>query len=538
MPSYDADPFKYLRDRAMHVVGYNNVLSAPKYWKQNTAAGYLLDLIKKEPVGVAIDFVAMEMLLRGGSSPFYGDPNSGLTYTSPSPKRIVDRHGTYQADTTLRCDHDFLTLDTSATSLNTLGVGSGALVRKTLTTTGTVTYAVGDDVVASDAADISKWMAGTVVSYNAGTLVVDFRAASGYFACSSWKTIVARGLRVEEQSTNLVRNSAATGGSAPSTPPTNWVFGGISGISYSFSTVTENGVECIDLRMQGTAGATTSGRIQFEGSTVNAAAVAQIWTGSFFAKIVANPGVNLPTIQSEIREFTSGVAGSIDPVTRTLTSVLTRYQQTTTLLNAGTTSVQNPIRLGVTNGVAYDFTIRIGWPQLEQLGLASSPIRTTSAAVTRAADNISLALAGGAAGTLFGSYRRLTFDVASSSPRVFNLGDATDNNQVRVAASSTGPTLAVLDAAVATVNSTPAGFSDAAGGVDLNFAGGYALNNSRSVTKGVLSTLDTTCTIPATSIAHVGSNRGTNGFLNGHIKTLGYVPRRMIDTDLQLRAPA
>ena len=37
-------------------------------------------------------------------------------------------------------------------------------------------------------------------------------------------------------------------------------------------------------------------------------------------------------------------------------------------------------------GVVVDFTIRIGWPQLELGAFATSPIRTTSAAVTRNTD--------------------------------------------------------------------------------------------------------------------------------------------------------
>jgi hypothetical protein len=42
---------------------------------------------------------------------------------------------------------------------------------------------------------------------------------------------------------------------------------------------------------------------------------------------------------------------------------------------------------------AVDATFRIGWPQLELGAFASSPIRTTSAAVTRATDDITLAVA-------------------------------------------------------------------------------------------------------------------------------------------------
>jgi hypothetical protein len=172
-------------------------------------AGYLLDHLGSEPSGFAVDFVAMDCLARGGPSPYSGDPNGKLTYTAPSTKWITNRHGLLASGTTLRCDHDASTLDTSASSDNSLGVGNGGVVRKTLTTSGAVTYVAGQDIVASDASDIAKWMAGRVVSYAGGSLVVDFRAASGYFTCSSWKIIVALGLLVEEQRTNLLLGSDA-----------------------------------------------------------------------------------------------------------------------------------------------------------------------------------------------------------------------------------------------------------------------------------------------------------------------------------------
>lgn len=193
----------------MRHISYRDLVRAPRWLGEATPAGYLLNQFSAEPRGLAIDFIAMNMLARSGPAPFSGNPNDKLTYTSPSVKWITNRHGVLSSGTTLRCDHDPATLDTSASSDNSLGVGSGALVRKTLTTSGAVTYVAGQDIVASDASDITKWMAGRVVSYAGGSLVVDFRAASGYFTCSSWKIIVARGLLVEEQRTNLVLNSAS-----------------------------------------------------------------------------------------------------------------------------------------------------------------------------------------------------------------------------------------------------------------------------------------------------------------------------------------
>jgi len=49
------------------------------------------------------------------------------------------------------------------------------------------------------------------------------------------------------------------------------------------------------------------------------------------------------------------------------------------------------VAFSYTTGTAIDLTLRIGSPQLEQQAVASSPIPTTAAAVTRPADVLTLA---------------------------------------------------------------------------------------------------------------------------------------------------
>jgi hypothetical protein len=78
-----------------------------------------------------------------------------------------------------------------------------------------------------------------------------------------------------------------------------------------------------------------------------------------------------------------------------------------------------------------DFTLRIGWPQLEQstAGAPSSPIRTTSAAVTRAADVVTAPVAGiSTAATLFAQGTPLTPLSNASNQVLAGLSDGTNNN--------------------------------------------------------------------------------------------------------------
>jgi hypothetical protein len=71
-----------------------------------------------------------------------------------------------------------------------------------------------------------------------------------------------------------------------------------------------------------------------------------------------------------------------------LTSSLTRFSFTRTLTGATTERVMPRIEIPLTNGTAYNFTIRIGLPQMELGGVATSVIPTTTLAITRAADVI------------------------------------------------------------------------------------------------------------------------------------------------------
>lgn len=74
-------------------------------------------MLAAETQGLAIDFTQMSMAIKDTTTPannFDGDPNSKLTYTSPSTKWVLGANGLYSSGSTLRTSYD--------TSGNKLGV--------------------------------------------------------------------------------------------------------------------------------------------------------------------------------------------------------------------------------------------------------------------------------------------------------------------------------------------------------------------------------------------------------------------------------
>jgi hypothetical protein len=194
--------------------------------------------------------------------------------------------------------------------------------------------------------------------------------------------------------TNGIRNSSNTGAviGSPGTLPTNWAGGSFAGGTISVvATGTDAGLPYVDLRFQGTPVLSQNQNITFEGNTNIAAASGQAWTVSMFWKLVAG---SLPSgIQAfwDVKERTSGGAAVQTDSSSALTLpgaaglATQRPKFTATLSGATTANVTPQIRFLYAAG-AIDFTIRFAVVQLEQGSSASSPIPTTSAAITRAAD--------------------------------------------------------------------------------------------------------------------------------------------------------
>jgi hypothetical protein len=150
-------------------------------------------------------------------------------------------------------------------------------------------------------------------------------------------------------------------------------------------TGTQNGLNYIDLRFSGTASGTVI-YIRPETTTNIAAATGQTWTNSVYLRAISSAPNALRLI---LEERTSAGVYLTEGTTSdfSITSSLAQYTFTRTLNGGATVGAVNPIiRLNLTNGAAYDFTIRIAAPQMELGAYATTFVRTSTAAVTRVED--------------------------------------------------------------------------------------------------------------------------------------------------------
>jgi hypothetical protein len=203
--------------------------------------------------------------------------------------------------------------------------------------------------------------------------------------------------------------------------------------------------------------------------------------------------------------------------------------------NALTAFVQPGILFNWGAGATVDITLRIGMPQLELGAFATSVIPTTTAAATRAAD---VAVMTGAnfsnwyrqdEGTLFveasnpqaSIYKILAEGATSSDFKDFTLAfdglRADFSNRL-----STGQfgRLGVANSLIA--------------GATVKVCATYTLSDAAMAFNGALATITTATTqrISADRIIIGGRYNNTN-MLNGHIRRIGFFPKRLSNIELQ-----
>jgi hypothetical protein len=196
-------------------------------------------------------------------------------------------------------------------------------------------------------------------------------------------------LLVEPAATNSIRNNSMVGASAPNTLPTNWSNAGSGLTRQSVVTGTLNGIPYVDIRISGTAN-NTFHDVFWDASNIIAASVGQNWVASCYLQIIAQP--NPPVSYAlAMREFNSGggfLGVFTGPALSISTTSFNRFSFTRALNQATVAFVHPSLFLTLVSGQTYDFTIRIGYPQMEIGSVATSVIHTTTAAIARGADVI------------------------------------------------------------------------------------------------------------------------------------------------------
>ena len=344
------------------------------------------------------------------------------------------------------------------------------------------------------------------------------------------------GLLVEEARTNSVTNNTMVGAVAgtPGTLPTSWgVFIAPTGLTRTIvGSGTVNGINYIDVRFNGTPSST--GEITLYLSPATTATLAQAWTATAWLSIAGGSTSNIATISLRNFELNSGVyvRETGTNVVSNISSDLVRRQTVTTSFGLIANQIQLALSLFATaGGTPIDITLRIGLPQLEQGAFATSPILTSTATATRAADVASI---GSSAFTSFYNQSEGTVfaECAVAQPNtggnqfVFRTSDNTFNNAIAVnipgQATLSTASGGVFDGNVASVASLTAN-------VSAKIGAAYASNNLSISLNGATTVIDATATIPtALNRADIGSDHtGVNRVKAGTIKRLTYWPTRL-----------
>jgi hypothetical protein len=354
-------------------------------------------------------------------------------------------------------------------------------------------------------------------------------------------TLAPRGLLIEEQRVNSIRNNTMVGAVAgtPGTVPTNWLISTATGNLTSreiVGTGTENGITYIDVRFVASGASTAS--IYADSSTGVAASNGQTWTTTFFVKLAGGSLSNV-TVQTSVVENDSGgnfLAGANGSAFVPTSAALATQRFTQTRTNTNASTAFEWARVLVTFSGASDITLRIGLPQLEQGAFATSVIPTTTTALTRNADVASMT------GTNFSNWYNpveggFVAEVLRSGnitgiSNILGVSDGTTSNRIRMfyftnteARSST----------IAAGSEQGQIGTSILSGVLNKVAFGYQVNNSGIVANGGSVATDTSVTVPSGINAMlIGANApGGDTILNGHIRRIAYYPTRLANAQLQ-----
>jgi hypothetical protein len=322
----------------------------------------------------------------------------------------------------------------------------------------------------------------------------------------------------------------------PGTLPTNYLQLGGGGLTRTVSLGVENGLQYIDLRYQGTS---TDGFIEWRLDTTTAIAAlpSQVWSFTNYLKLVSGTMPNAFTLNVYARNAAAGVLQTWN-TPASITSSLNRFQNIITATPANTAFIQNAMFLTITNGAAYDFTIRIAAPQMELGSFATTFIPTSTAAVTRLADACSVTgvadLIGQTEGTIFaevyisqlqGAVARTLIDIGSTNNRIFVGFTGEASNTMRLQIDTSVSTVRVdFRAVIASVGTIKVAAAYKNGDCALyvnGVAGTQVANNSFSFT--TLSNLVVGQTISGTALLNDGVSKSalyTTRLSNSELQSL------------------
>lgn len=382
------------------------------------------------------------------------------------------------------------------------------------------------------------------VSSTAAAIHSVTRASTKYVEDTSglWTSVSAntlarsnKGALIEESRTNSIRNNSMQGAVAgtPGTTPTNWLQGSPV-VTQVVGVGVEDGIEYIDLRFTGVA---ADNMFISPDTGLTQVAAANLYTASAFVKLISGSLAPLGgSLSIRIADLAPSVNISgpvtIVPTSASLSSQRFKVSKTT---QAATTSLRFDIFSTTAASGAYDITLRIGWPQLELGAFATSPIRTTSAAATRAADVITIdpKYASLAQGSAFVEWQE-TLGPIGVERWLWRLGAGTDNTVGMRITAGNKVEFIVVNATVTQAQLVST--NNVVSGQVYKAAVRWGTNDTASALTASLQAAvatDVTATMPSgTPVIALGHYAGGLAPLNQYLRRVTFFPRKLGDAEL------
>lgn len=451
-------------------------------------------MIRNETEGVSIDFTDMSMVIRDAVTPtnnFDGNPNTQLTYTAPSAKLVRNQAGIYQSGTTLRTDYDVS--DPTIIGLLVETTRANGILRSQ--ELDNASWTVSNLTVAADSITSPD---GTV---DADTLTAT--TANGYIT-QNWTN-----------ANNAVGN-----------------------VSVFLMRKTGTGNILLDNGKNQLVCATGIGVWQrFDLAASSSAATYAVVTNVVTVTLAAH---NLKVGDLIRADFSTGTAADSNPTVATVPDVNTfTFAQVTGDTSGNVTVLPRNLRVTiVTNGdEVYAWQAQAEVASAGAIGI-SSPIVTTSATVTRNADNISLATTAFSYGATDNSAYGRCHIYAIFQPNdrsLVSFDNAASSEMARLRINSGTPGLSVTDGAVS--QAVPTSGTAIAGAANERVAAHWATNDTAVSNDGGAVGTDVSATMPTPTRMQIGSRGDVaiDTVLTGHLMQILHVPRFMANAELQWR---
>lgn len=354
-----------------------------------------------------------------------------------------------------------------------------------------------------------------------------------------------KGALIEDERTNYIRNNTmqdAIVGTFPATGlyPTNWSVANTAGLTGSIVRLgTQRGIDFIDLNFSGN---TTSNNIiiRFEGANTVPGNNSHTYTSSVFLRRIGLNQVDGHTLRISERYSNGDLITNHDTTIDRPRNSFSRREATAPIANTSTEYVCPEYVITVPVGEAVDYTVRIGWPQLERGNFASSPIRTENMAVTRPADIVTVSISGawyqGLEGSVFVEYvAPLNIANTGLAPSLVAFRETANNTsdhsiEAFYDTSTNTVTYSVIANTVVQASLT---------NPDINTPGeiytvcfGWEANNFGVSYQGANVSVDIDGSVTSNlDIINIGRNNSTQG-LNSYIRKVGIFSEKLANTDL------